>query len=50
MKQCIEAEAHRQLGNDTWTVILDELDAVFSIMYARRFYGAKNFLVNTLWS
>ncbi|GBM29681.1 hypothetical protein AVEN_203592-1 [Araneus ventricosus] len=48
-KECTEV-ARRLLNKNTWTVSFDELEAVFSIMYARGLYRAKNSPLNTSWS
>lgn len=45
VKRFTGAEARRRLVNDSCIVTLNEFDTVFSIMYARGLYGAKNFPV-----
>ncbi len=50
IKNCTEAEAHRQLGKNEWSTSLEELDAFISILYARGIYGAKSMELDSLWS
>ncbi|XP_054718548.1 piggyBac transposable element-derived protein 4-like [Uloborus diversus] len=50
IKMCTEEEAHRQLGNNDWTLKLEEIDAFIAILYARGLYCAKGLELDSLWS
>lgn len=50
IKKCMETEAHRQLGDDTWTISLQELDSFLALLYARGAYIARNLPLDHLWS
>ena len=47
---CTETVARERLGDESWSVSLDELDAVIGILYARGIYGASKFDLKSLWS
>jgi len=50
IRKCTEIEARRQLGEDSWCLTLDELEAYIGLLYARGVSGAKNISVLDLWS
>ena len=51
IRKCTEAEARRQLGDDSrWSLSLNELEAYIGLLYARGVSGAKNIPVLDLWS
>ena len=45
-----QAEAHRQLGNDEWSMSLVELNAFIAILYARGAFGANTLAAKDLWN
>jgi hypothetical protein len=49
MKKCTEAEARRDLSDESWTVSLEELEAVTAIVYARGASGAKGLSLKSVW-
>lgn len=50
IKRCTETEAHRVLGQNIFTVSLEELDAFVAILYARGAYCFRTLKVHDLWS
>ncbi len=49
MKKCTEAEARRELSDESWTVSLEELEAATAIVYARGASGAKGLSLKSMW-
>ena len=50
IQQATQDEARRQTGTDTWSMSLDELNAIISIMYARGAYGSNTLATKNLWN
>ncbi|MGH0165653.1 UNVERIFIED_CONTAM: hypothetical protein FKN15_049532 [Acipenser sinensis] len=42
IQRCTEAEAHRQLQDDSWSMPLEELEAFFALVYASGEFGARS--------
>jgi len=49
VKKCTETEARQKRSDESWTVTLEELEAVTAIIYARGASGAKGLPVKSLW-
>ena len=45
-----EAEARHQLGDESWTMSCDELDAFIAILYARGAYASNGLCIKDLWN
>ena len=45
-----EAEARYQLGDESWTMSCDELDAFIAILYARGAYASNGLCIKDLWN
>jgi len=50
IQQATEEEAHRKLGNEAWSMTVEELNAFIGILYARGSYGANNQAIKDLWN
>ncbi|XP_046401593.1 uncharacterized protein LOC124167654 [Ischnura elegans] len=50
IKNCTETEARMKLGDQNWSVTLEELDAFLGIFYLRGVLGAKSLPIKSLWS
>lgn len=50
IQQCTETEARARLGDNSWSLSLEELDAFIAVLYARGIYGASKFDLHSLWS
>ena len=48
-KKGTEAEARRVLSDESWTLTLEELEAITAIVYARGASGAKGLSLKSLW-
>lgn len=50
IKKHTESNAQNETKNSSWTVSLEELEAMIAIMYARGVFCAKGVSLNELWS
>ncbi|XP_037040304.1 piggyBac transposable element-derived protein 4-like [Bradysia coprophila] len=50
IRECTEAEAHRSMGNNDWSISPNELKAFIAVLYARGAMGLKNMSVSNIFS
>ena len=46
---CTTAEAHRAIGNNSWTVTLDELDKFMGLIVARGVICGRTLPIKSMW-
>ena len=47
--KCTTSEAHRVIGNNSWTVTLDELDKLMGLIVARGAIGGRTSPLKSIW-
>ena len=47
--KCTTSEAHRVIGNNSWTVTLDELDKLMGLIVARGAIGGRILPIKNIW-
>ena len=49
IQKCTTVEAHCAIGNNRWTVTLDELDKFVELIVARDVIGERSFSIKSMW-
>jgi len=49
IQMATQQEAHRQLGNNEWSMSLEEVNAFIAILYARGAFGSNTLVAKDLW-
>ena len=47
--KCTTSEAHRVIGNNSWTVMLDELNKLMGLIVARGAIGGRTLPIKCIW-